>query len=207
MKTLFTTGKEKKKFIEKAVLPVLGIDPDLWGTLPDELAACLRHDACRKLDDLEQPGPSGEGRAWLSELPLIHTYYYSTGDLKDRGIAIYTRHSWVLDTASLLHGTGRSAYLQLLESGNVYSCAYGDLHRLMALHPVFKAAVERLHVEHEQAKHAHELFLLRDTIDRAKVFRTQHAAILHRIPKHVHAMHIKISKEHYYYLMRLGLVE
>lgn len=207
MKRLNTNLADKKKFFCDYVLPSLGLDKmATTDELGENLATLCRHDEVLKMEDMEQPGPWLEGRAWFSERALMHSYYYSTGDLKNWGVSLIGRHKLHLDTISLLLGDERERYVQLLEAGHVYSIDYPSLLVLMEKYPVFKQAIENVHVQQQQEQRAHDRFLLNKAIDRAIHFRNTHTALLHRLPMEIQAMHIKISRGYYHFLIRNGLV-
>ncbi|SEM04842.1 hypothetical protein SAMN05216436_101258 [bacterium A37T11] len=205
MKTLWTPVAEKKKFITQYLWPSLRIDP-VDAALTEELAGCLRHDAVLRMEDLEQPGASHEGRMWFSAQALMHAYYYSTADLKNWGVKLIPRQTLYLDTASLLDGADREHYVQLLEPGSVYSLSYPELLGLMDRYSTVSKAMTRLHLEQQAQQRAHDRFLLSNPIDRATQFRKQHATLLSRLTMDVQAMHIKISRGYYHFLIRNGLV-
>jgi len=192
----------KRQLLSRYLWPGLGLScgPDDHLTVAMALA-CHRYEVVRG-EHFELAGPYTEGRAYVFEHALSHSYYHyaDTGD--EQGACIYRPHELIFEGDSLLHREDRLASLQALEPGGLLAIPYPALRQLMARHPELQTAVEALTRQRERALNDMGRLLGMPAELRFRQFREKHPTLLHRLPQRVQALHINVSRSQFNNLLK-----
>ncbi|HWK57301.1 MAG TPA: hypothetical protein VNQ80_08190 [Parapedobacter sp.] len=194
MKRLANDPILKRQLISRYLWPGLGLafGPDHPVTA-DFAQAGNRYEVI-KYEHFEITGPYRDGQAYLFEHALSHSYFHYADTGEERGIAIHRPHELIFQGESLLYADERFASLQALEPGGVLAIPYPALKQLMGAHGQVNAAVEAAARRQQRSLNQLGRFLGMPAEQRFKRFRERHHPLLHRLPHHIQAMHINISR-------------
>ncbi len=197
MKSLADDFVLKTQLLSRYLWPGMGLDCAPEDPLTVDFARASKRYEVVKYEHFELAGPYEEGRAYLFEHALSHSYFHYSDTGEDQGVCIHRPHELIFQGDSLLYLEDRPASLQALEPGGLLAVPYPNLRQLMGKHEPLKIAVETLARRNERSINRLGRFLgmpMRLRFDR---FREKHRPLLHRLPHHVQTMHIKVSKSQF----------
>lgn len=170
--------------------------PDFEGLL-QRIASVCRLQTAIKYQELEVPGPYGEGRVWFSVSAMAHSYCCSSGGRVKKGTRIWKKRKFILFSSSLLEKENRDDYVQLLEPGEVLSIRYHDMPGLMTDYPELEQYIRRITVDNERYYHHRNLLMGKPSTERIIQFRKENELFINCTSQEVQAMHVNLSRVAY----------
>ncbi|AIM38051.1 hypothetical protein KO02_16185 [Sphingobacterium sp. ML3W] len=194
--------EHKENLIKHYIKTKLNLMPDREQLLFERIAPMFTIQSALKLQDLESPGPASEGRVWYSAQAMVHGYYYSKKKDAIYGTQIWKKKEAILFASSLLNGTDRTNYVQMLEDGIVTSISYPDMLTIRSEFPEVSADIEQTILQNEQA-HQHRIQLLNEpSLDRIMRFEKENPLFCSITNLDIKAMHVGLKRKRYGYIRR-----
>ncbi|WP_400261319.1 hypothetical protein ACFX5U_15500 [Sphingobacterium sp. SG20118] len=196
--------EHKDNLIKHYIKTILNLTPDREQLLFERIAPMFSIQSALKLQDLESPGPASEGRVWYSAQAIVHSYYYSKSKDAIYGTQIWKKKEAILFASSLLNGTDRSHYVQVLEGGIVTSISYPDMLTIRSEFPEVSADIEQTILQNEQA-HQHRIQLLNEpSLARIIRFEKENPLFCSIANLDIKAMHVGLKRKSYSHIKRKG---
>ncbi|WP_400261295.1 hypothetical protein ACFX5U_15375 [Sphingobacterium sp. SG20118] len=194
--------EHKNNLIKHYIKKMLNLTPDREQLLFERIAPMFTIQSALKLQDLESPGPANEGRIWYSAQAMVHSYYYSKSRDAPYGTQIWKKREAILFASSLLNGTDRTNYVQMLEDGIVTSISYPDMLTIRSEFPEVSADIEQVILQNEQA-YQHRVQLLNEpSLDRIMRFEKENRLFCSIASLHYKAMHVGLTRQTYAFLKK-----
>lgn len=185
----------KDDLIKHYIKTKLNMMPDREQLLFERIAPMFNIQSALKFQDLESPGSAHEGRIWYSAQAMVHSYYYSNNVIY--GTQIWKKKEAILFASSLLNGTDRTNYVQMLEDGLVISISYPDILTIRNEFPEVSAEIEQIILQNEQG-HQQRIQLLHElSIDRIPRFEKENQLFCSIASLDIKAMHVGLKRKSY----------
>lgn len=147
---------------------------------------------------LESPGAAMTGSLWFSLAAMSHSYFFNSQKRISCGTRIYKKRELIFNGDSLIHGSDRQDYIQMLEDGFVLSISFHDLLFLMDKYSDIEQAMRELTLQQGIFFRQQTTFRELSSIERVKRLKTEHAAFIACTNREVQAIHAHLSIKQYY---------
>lgn len=182
-----------KKYI-KTILQTTEIRQDY---IVNRLSEVCRLQKAAKLEVIELPGSSKDGRIWLSLDAMTHSYFYCEQTQSKFGRLIWKKNEPMLSGISLFDDEDRIDCLQIIESGELLSISYPDFRLLMndiyeireSINPIVRQN-KRIYIENNR-------LLNLPGIQRVAEFEKTNKLFCHTACNEIKAMHIGLTRQTY----------
>lgn len=191
-----------KYLIDNYLLPALAI-LNSNGRLISQFYDLVKLKDTIKHEHTETPGTSNDGRLWFSIGAVCHSYSYNEATGKKTGTRIYKKQQFIFDEGSLIEGTNRADFIEMLEPGKILYIYYVPLLELMQQFPELDAAIMKQCLLQWRYIRHHDNLLKEEPLERVRKFLSEQPEFIRCSSQETQSIHLQMSLRTYVSQLKL----